>query len=84
MPYVITEPCIDVMDASCVSVCPVDCIHTEAGERQYFIDPDGCIDCAACEAACPVTAIFPEHDAPAQWREYVAKATAFFSHARAR
>jgi len=28
MAYVITEPCIDVKDATCVDVCPVDCIHT--------------------------------------------------------
>ena len=31
MTYVITEPCIDVLDQSCVSVCPVDCIHFEQG-----------------------------------------------------
>ena len=24
--YVIVQPCIDVKDASCVEVCPVDCI----------------------------------------------------------
>ncbi|MEP7041053.1 MAG: ferredoxin, partial [Chloroflexota bacterium] len=28
MTYVIAEPCIGVKDASCVDVCPVDCIHT--------------------------------------------------------
>ena len=27
MTYVIVEPCIGVKDASCVDVCPVDCIH---------------------------------------------------------
>ena len=27
MTYVIAEPCIDVLDMSCVAVCPVDCIH---------------------------------------------------------
>ncbi|MGZ8501404.1 MAG: 4Fe-4S ferredoxin, partial [Candidatus Limnocylindrales bacterium] len=31
MTYVIAEPCIDVLDLSCVSVCPVDCIHYEEG-----------------------------------------------------
>ena len=25
MPYVIGEPCIDVMDRACVEECPVDC-----------------------------------------------------------
>ena len=27
MTYIITEPCIDTKDRSCVDVCPVDCIH---------------------------------------------------------
>ena len=41
MTYVIAEPCIDVLDISCVSVCPVDCIHYEEGiDRKLFIDPE--------------------------------------------
>jgi ferredoxin len=61
MAYVITEACIDVMDKSCVDVCPVDCIHFEEGvDRMLFICPDECIDCGACEPACPVKAIYPE------------------------
>ena len=28
MPYVITEPCIDVKDGTCVDVCPVDAIYS--------------------------------------------------------
>ncbi len=61
MTYVIAEPCIDVMDQSCVSVCPVDCIHFDQGtDRMLFIDPDECIDCGACEPECPVNAIYPE------------------------
>ncbi len=71
MTYVITEPCIDVLDLSCVEVCPVDCIHYEQGtDRKLYIDPDECIDCGACEPVCPVTAIFAEDDVPDQWREY--------------
>lgn len=27
MAFIITEPCIGTCDTSCVSVCPVDCIH---------------------------------------------------------
>ncbi|HUX86153.1 MAG TPA: ferredoxin family protein [Chloroflexota bacterium] len=66
MTYVISAPCIDVMDKSCVDVCPVDCIHFEDGEdRMLFINPEECIDCGACEPACPVTAIFPEDALPA-------------------
>jgi NAD-dependent dihydropyrimidine dehydrogenase PreA subunit len=65
MTYTITTPCIDVMDQSCVEVCPVDCIHFDEGpDRMLYINPDECIDCGACEPACPVTAIFAEDDVP--------------------
>jgi NAD-dependent dihydropyrimidine dehydrogenase PreA subunit len=70
MTYVITEPCIGVKDASCVEVCPVDCIHSTDEDPMYFIDPNECIDCGACEPACPVSAIFPEDEVPAQWQVY--------------
>ena len=71
MAYVIAEPCIDVLDISCVSVCPVDCIHYEEGiDRKLFIDPNECIDCGACEPECPVNAIFPEESLPAEWANY--------------
>ncbi len=71
MPYVITEACIGVKDASCVDVCPVSCIYE--GEDQYYIHPDECIDCAACEVACPVTAIYHEESLPESLREYIDK-----------
>ena len=65
MTYVITAPCIDVQDQACVEVCPVDCIHFDEGEdRMLYINPDECIDCGACEPACPVSAIFAEDDTP--------------------
>jgi NAD-dependent dihydropyrimidine dehydrogenase PreA subunit len=70
VPYIITQPCIDVKDRACVDVCPVDCIYE--GEKQLFIHPDECIDCGACEPECPVTAIFPEEDVPEQWKEFIA------------
>ena len=70
MTYTITQPCIGVKDASCVEVCPVDCIHTTDEDAIYFIDPDECIDCGACEPACPVTAIFSEDDVPAEWEAF--------------
>ena len=70
MTYTITQPCIDVKDQSCVEVCPVDCIHTDPEDRILYIDPDECIDCGACEPACPVTAIFPEDDVPPEWEAY--------------
>jgi ferredoxin len=53
------------MDKACVEVCPVDCIHFEEGsDKMLFIDPAECIDCGACQPACPVSAIFPEDDVP--------------------
>src|SRR3989304_4270685 len=88
MTYVIAEPCVDVLDLACVSVCPVDCIHYEEGvDRKLFIDPNECIDCGACEPACPVTAIFAEDDVPEGTKEYTAIAALWFedkdaSHAK--
>ena len=55
MPYVIGEPCIDVMDTACTEECPVDCIYE--GARKLYINPKECIDCGACEPVCPVEAI---------------------------
>ncbi len=78
MAYVIAEPCIAVKDNSCVEVCPVDCIHPTPDEADYgehdqlYIDPDECIDCGACEPACPVSAIFSEDDVPDSQRDFVA------------
>ena len=68
MTYVIAEPCIDVKDRSCVDVCPVDCIHEV--DRLLVIDPEECIDCAACEPECPVEAIFAEESLPEKWTEF--------------
>lgn len=77
MPYVITQPCIGQRDASCIEVCPVDCIHPAPGEAAYdrseqlYINPDECIDCGACEPACPVNAIYEEAAVPAQWKHFI-------------
>ncbi len=76
MTYIITEPCIGTKDASCVKVCPVDCIYE--GEDQYYINPDECIDCGACEPECPVSAIFPEDAVPEEWQSYTEKNANFF------
>jgi ferredoxin--NADP+ reductase len=63
MAYAITQTCC--ADASCVAVCPVNCIHPTPEERDFgstemlHVDPRTCIDCGACADACPVDAIFP-------------------------
>jgi ferredoxin len=36
-----------------------------------YINPDECIDCGACEPACPVTAIFAEDDVPDNMKPYI-------------
>lgn len=64
MTHVITRPCCN--DASCVAVCPVNCIHPTPDEPEFFtaemlfIDPETCIDCGACIDECPVEAIVPD------------------------
>lgn len=63
MAFAITQTCCN--DASCVSVCPVNCIHPTPDEPDFgttemlYVDPQTCIDCGACADACPVDAIFP-------------------------
>ncbi len=69
MTYIIVQPCIGEKDASCVDVCPVDCIYE--GEDQFYIHPEECIDCGACVPECPVDAIFSEADLPDNWAEYL-------------
>lgn len=77
MAYVITAPCADERAGECVEGCPVDCI--EPGEDQYYINPDICIDCGACQAACPVEAIFYEEDLMEEEKPYLEKARKFFN-----
>src|SRR5437588_10564966 len=69
--YVIVQPCVGVKDASCVEVCPVDCIHSDDAADMYYIDPDECIDCGACVDPCPVDANVPEDEVPEQWRDLI-------------
>ena len=84
MAHVIAQPCIGTKDTSCVEVCPVDCIHPtvdgddHADAAQLFIDPDVCIDCGLCVDECPVQAIFPQEDLPAEWNDFIEKNAAYF------
>ncbi|WP_137723616.1 4Fe-4S binding protein [Prescottella subtropica] len=65
MTHVILGQCCK--DASCVRVCPQNCIHPAPGEDGFaeadtlHIDPNSCIDCTACVEACPASAIKAEH-----------------------
>jgi NAD-dependent dihydropyrimidine dehydrogenase PreA subunit len=77
MTYVIGEPCADVLDRACVEECPVDCIYE--GERMLHIHADECVDCGACEPACPVEAIYYEDDLPDTPRGYTGENAWFFT-----
>jgi ferredoxin/flavodoxin---NADP+ reductase len=74
MAYVITQNCCK--DASCVPVCPVDCIRPAGGAGEFtgtemlYIDPETCIDCGACMEECPVDAIYYEDDLPAELQRF--------------
>jgi ferredoxin/flavodoxin---NADP+ reductase len=68
MAFVITQRCCN--DASCVSVCPVDCIRPSPDDPEFgtaemlHIDPKACVDCGACVPVCPTSAIDYEVDLP--------------------
>jgi ferredoxin len=49
----------------------MECFHE--GEHMLYIDPVECIDCDACVPQCPVEAIFPEDDVPADQREFITR-----------
>ena len=70
MPYVVTDNCTGCRFTDCVEVCPVDCFWGD--DQMLYIDPDVCIDCGACEPVCPVEAIYPEEDLPAEKEKYAA------------
>lgn len=62
MAYVVTAACVKCKYSDCVAVCPVDCFYEL--DEMLVINPDECIDCGACEAECPTTAIFEEAEVP--------------------
>ena len=72
MAFVITQPCIGEKNSACADVCPADCIRISDAEEQAYIDPEECIDCGACESACPVKAIYAEDVVPADWTRFIA------------
>jgi NAD-dependent dihydropyrimidine dehydrogenase PreA subunit len=77
MTYVIGSACVDVVDKSCVQECPADCIYE--GKRSLYINPEECVDCAACQFICKVDAIYFESDLPEEQLRHLADNAAFFS-----
>ena len=84
MAHIIAQPCIGTKDTACVAVCPVDCIHPTKDDADFataemlYIDPDTCIDCGLCVDECPVKAIFPQEDLPAEWSSFIEKNAEYF------
>ncbi|MFE2556261.1 FAD-dependent oxidoreductase [Streptomyces sp. NPDC059352] len=84
MTYAITQTCCN--DATCIAVCPVNCIHPTPEEPDFgttemlYIDPQSCIDCGACADACPVDAIFPADRLTGRLREYEAINAEYYTH----
>lgn len=83
MTFIIVQNCCN--DASCVGVCPVDCIHPTPDEPDFgsaemlYINPADCIDCGACVDACPVEAIYADYDLPGHLTEYEAVNEGYFA-----
>ena len=73
MPWVVTRLCQDNVDTACVAECPVDCFYlpntpSASLPNQLYISPDECIDCGACEPACPWEAIYQDEAVPSAFQ----------------
>jgi len=69
MTHVVTSACVDHKYQDCVAVCPVEAFRE--ADSYLVIDPDECIDCAACVTECPVEAIFADTDLPDEFEEWL-------------
>ncbi len=70
MAHVVTGNCQGCRFTDCVTVCPSDAFHGD--DEMLYIDPEECIDCAACIDECPVEAIFAEEDVPEDQQKWIA------------
>ena len=71
MTHVVTSACVDHKYQDCVAVCPVDAFREM--ENYLVIDPDDCIDCAACVSECPFDAIYADDDLPDEFIHWLDK-----------
>lgn len=69
MTHVVTEACVKHKYQDCVVVCPVEAFRE--ADDYLVIDPDECIDCAACVTECPVEAIFADTDVPDEMESWI-------------
>lgn len=65
MPHIVTSKCENCKFTDCVLVCPVDAYYEL--DLRVVIDPEECIDCAACVAECPVEAIYADDEIPEEY-----------------
>ena len=77
MAHVVTARCVDCRYTYCAVECPVTCFwEITKPDHMLVIDPDTCIDCEACVPACPINAIWPDHELPevfTSWTAYNAE-----------
>jgi NAD-dependent dihydropyrimidine dehydrogenase PreA subunit len=76
MAFVITQPCIGSKDASCVHPSPDERLYARV--EHLYINPDECIDCGACQPACPSNAIYHASAVPRQWRQDIRANAGFY------
>ena len=69
MTHVVVSGCVNCKYQECVAVCPVEAFRE--AETYLVIDPDECIDCAACVPECPVDAIYAEEDVPESEEDWI-------------
>jgi ferredoxin len=76
MAHVVTGRCVNCRYTYCVVECPVTCFYEIQDPHMLVIDPGTCIDCEACVPACPINAIYPDHELPpeyAHWEKWNAE-----------
>jgi ferredoxin len=72
MTHVVAGRCVDCRYTYCVVECPVSCFWEIPKPHMLLIDPGTCIDCEACVPACPINAIWPDHELPPEYAEWTA------------
>lgn len=73
MTHVVTGRCVDCRYTYCVVECPVTCFYEVTDPAMLVIDPGTCIDCEACVPACPINAIYPDHELPPEFADWEQK-----------
>lgn len=78
MAHIVTGRCVDCRYTDCCAVCPVNCFYEVTDPAMLVIDNDTCIDCGLCVPECPINAIWPEQELPAEYAEWKDKNAELF------